>query len=61
MMELAKRFLGKECRVYCFDSQVRGTIVEVDDGAILLQSKRGDQVLNLSFVTRIQEYPVKNK
>lgn len=61
MIELAKQFLSKECIVFYFDSQVRGTIVEVNDGAILLSTKRGKEIINLSFVTRISECPEKKR
>lgn len=57
MMELAKRFLGKNCIIYYFDSQARGVITQVDD--VLLQTKRGEELLNLNFITRIMEYPSK--
>ena len=59
MMELAKRFLGKNCIIYYFDSQARGVITQVDDDAILIQTKRGEELLNLNFITRIMEYPSK--
>lgn len=59
MMEHAKRFLGKNCIIYYFDSQARGVITQVDDDAILIQTKRGEELLNLNFITRIMEYPSK--
>ena len=62
MIELAKRFIGKECLIYAFDSnrQFTGTIKEVVDGAILLENNGSVEVLNLDYVIRIREYP-KNK
>lgn len=49
MMELAKRFLGKNCIIYYFDSQARGVITQVDDDAILIQTKRGRRIIKLKF------------
>ncbi|MBQ5676109.1 MAG: hypothetical protein IIV45_13765 [Lachnospiraceae bacterium] len=59
MVELAKRFIGKECLVYTFDSinVPQGIIKEVSDGAILIEKDNNVQIVNLDFVTRIQEYP----
>ena len=62
MIELAKRFIGKECVVYAFDSnhQFIGTIKEVSNGAILLEKEEALEAINLDYVIRIREYP-KNK
>ena len=62
MIELAKRFIGKECLLYAFDGnhQYEGVIKEVTDGAVLLERDGETEAVNLSFVIRIREYP-KNK
>lgn len=62
MVELAKRFIGKECLIYAFDSnhQFQGTIKEVSDGAILIENGGAIEAVNLDFVIRIREFP-KNK
>lgn len=62
MIEFAKKFIGKECLIYAFDSnhQFSGTIKEVSDGAILLERDGATEAINLDFVIRIREYP-KNK
>ena len=61
MIELAKRFIGKECILYAFDSnhQFEGTIKEVTDGAILIEKDEKLEAINLDFVIRIREYPKK--
>ena len=59
MVELAKRFVGKECIIYTFNSQINGTIKEVSDGAILLDSKGTEEAVNVDFIIRIREYPTK--
>ena len=40
MIELAKRFIGKECLIYSFDGnhQFTGTVKEVVDGAVLVEN-----------------------
>ena len=59
MLELAKRFIGKECIIYAFDSnhQFDGIIREVSDGAILIEKEEKLEAINLDFVIRIREYP----
>ena len=63
MRELAKRFIGKECLIYAFDSnhQFGGTVKDVVDGAILLQNGESEEAINLDFVIRIREYPRNKK
>lgn len=62
MFELAKRFIGKECLLYSFDSnhQYQGIIKEVSDGAVLVENGDTLEAINLDFVIRIREFP-KNK
>ena len=57
MEELAKKFIGKECIVYTFNSQLEVIIKEVSDGAMLVEKKVTLEAVNLDFVTRIREYP----
>ena len=61
MVELAKRFIGKECLVYAFDSnhQFDGVIKEVSEGALLIEKNGTLEAVNLDFVIRIREYPTK--
>ena len=63
MLELAKKFIDKECLIYAFDSnhQFQGTIKEVTDGAILLDNNGKLEAINLDFVIRIREYPTNKK
>ena len=61
MLELAKRFIDKDCIIYSFDgSQQYGTIKEVTDNAILIEEKEELIAVNLEFVSKIKEFP-KNK
>ena len=61
MVELAKRFIDKECLAYSFDGhQYEGVIKEVTEGAILIEKNGAIEALNLDFIIRIREFP-KNK
>ncbi|MBP3313248.1 MAG: hypothetical protein J6K84_01115 [Oscillospiraceae bacterium] len=63
MVELAKKFIDKECLIYAFDSnhQFDGVIKEVTNGAILLEKAGKIEAINLDFVIRIREYPTDKK
>jgi hypothetical protein len=62
MVDLAKKFIGKECLISAFDGnhQFSGVIKEVSNGALLLENNGSVEAINLDFVIRIREYP-KNK
>lgn len=57
MTELIKNYIGKECIVYAFESQITGTVKEVTDKAVLMECKDGTQVINTDFIVRVREYP----
>ena len=58
MKELATTFLGKECLIYTVTSQtLTGTVLEVTDGALLLESATTREAVNIEYIVRIREYP----
>ena len=58
MVELAKRFIDKECIIYTFSSQqFDGVIKEVNGNAVVIEKDGTQEVVNLDFVVRIREYP----
>ncbi len=60
MVELAKKFIDKECIVYSFNgSQIIGTVKEVSGSALMLENKGVLEAVNLDFIVRIREYPKK--
>lgn len=63
MLELARKFINKQCMIYTLNSQfssgIEGTIKEVTDGAILIQTKKSVEAVNLDFIVRIVELPLK--
>ena len=63
MIELAKRFIDKECLISAFDSnhQFDGIIKEVSNNAILIEKDGRLEAINLDFVIRIREYPRNKK
>ena len=62
MIELAKRFIGKECLIYSFSNQqFCGVITEISDSAILIEKNGQSEAVNLEFIVRIREYPRNKK
>ena len=62
MVELAKKFIDKECLIYTFNGgQIDCTVKEVSDGALLVDTKGTTEAINLDFVMRIREYPRNKK
>lgn len=60
MVELCKRFIGKECIIYTYNSQIEAMVKDVSDGAILIEKNGEEEAVNLDYVMRVREYP-KNK
>jgi len=59
MLELAKRFIEKECIIYTFNNQLVGTIKEIEGNALMIEKNGVLEAVNLDFVVRIREYPKK--
>ncbi len=57
MFELAQKFLGKECILYTFNTQIVGTIKEVNEGGVLIEKSGTEEAVNFDFIVRIREYP----
>jgi len=61
MLELAKRFIDKECIIYTFNNQLEGVIKEISGNALMIEKKGMLEAINLDFVVRIREYPRNKK
>ena len=62
MKELATRFIDKDCLIYLFNgAQVSGTVKEVCNGAIFVESNSTTEAINLDFIVRLREHPKDKK
>lgn len=59
MNEMIKEFIGKECIVYTFQSQVTGIIEKVEDNWICIKKDNTTEIVNIDYINRIREYPRK--
>lgn len=61
MNQIIKNFIGKKCIVYTFDSQIVGTIKQVEDNWVMVLKKQETiDAINIDYIKLIREYP-KNK
>lgn len=62
MIELAKKFIDKECIIRTFNnSQFTGVIKEVTEGAVLIERSGITEAVNLDFAVSIMEHPRNKK
>lgn len=61
MLEAARRYLGRRCFIHLFNAQIVGTIVEVADGAVIVETDGAQELLNPDFIVRIRDYPQRKK
>ncbi len=63
MNELITNFIGKRCQIQGdLNIATLATIKEVKDGWILIEGDKGKQtLLNITYISQIQEYPEKQK
>lgn len=56
MNEAINIFLGKECVVYTFEgASIKGIVEAAQDGWLRIKTKKGQQLVNPDFVSRIRE------
>ncbi len=62
MYDQAKKYINKDCCIKMIDGRCDGIIIEVTDGAIVIEQENNKikKVLNMEYVVSIMEYP-KNK
>lgn len=66
MEEALKTMIGKECvfnlfGVMSISASLIGVVKRVIDGAVIVETKKGEEILNLDFVINVQPYPSKKK
>ena len=61
MNELIKTYIGKRVIIYTGFSTVDGTLTKIEDGWAEIEKKNGNELINLEYISRIQEYPQKKK
>lgn len=62
MNEMINGFVGKDCIVFIAASSgtgVNGVITSVNENWITVKTVNGEEVINLDYVIRVKEHPVR--
>lgn len=57
--EIISSYIGKECILYTFQTQVTGIIESIQENWITIRVEDKLELINIDYVTRIREYPLK--
>ena len=60
MNEIIKNFIGKECLIYTFQTQIVGIIESFENNWISVRTGNSSEIVNIDYISRIREHP-KNK
>ena len=60
MNEIIKNFIGKECLIYTFQTQIVGVIESLENNWISVRTGNSSEIVNIDYISRIREHP-KNK
>ncbi len=55
MKQLIQRFLKKEIEISSVIGAVRGTLSEVSDNAVCIETKKGERVVNIDYIYSVKE------
>lgn len=61
MNEIIKNFIGKECFIHTFQTQLVGTIESLEDNWISIKNANGLEIVNIDYISRIREFPRNKK
>lgn len=59
MNEIIRNYIGKECIVYTFQTQVTGIIESMQDNWISIKVGSSLEIINIDYISRIREFPLK--
>ena len=55
MKQLIEAFIGKEVKIHSIIGTVRGTLKELSDNAVRVETKSGAQIINIDYVYSVNE------
>ena len=61
MSEIVKKFIGKKCLISTintggFDGGDIADVTAVEDNWVVLNTKKGEKIINIDFIVKIEEY-----
>lgn len=57
--EVIKKFIGKDCIITTFQTQINGVIESIEDNWVILRVGDKTEIVNIDYISRIREYPLK--
>lgn len=57
--EVIKNFIGKDCIISTFQTQVTGVIESIEDNWVIIRVGEQIEIVNIDYISRIREYPLK--
>ncbi|MGB4588533.1 MAG: hypothetical protein WBI17_04775 [Clostridiaceae bacterium] len=57
--EVIRNFIGKDCIITTFQTQVNGIIESIEDNWVILRVGNQIEIVNIDYISRIREYPLK--
>lgn len=57
MNEIIKGYIGKDVLIHTGASIVNGILKKLEDNWIEVENETGSQLVNIDYISRIQEYP----
>ncbi|MBW9147915.1 hypothetical protein K2F40_02825 [Clostridium sp. CM028] len=61
MNEIIKNFIGKECLIYTFQTQIVGVIESFENNWISVRTGNSSEMVNIDYISRIREHPKNRK
>lgn len=57
--EVIKKFIGKDCIITTFQTQINGVIETIEENWVILRVEDKTEIVNIDYISRIREYPLK--
>jgi len=57
--EVIKNFIGKDCIMSTFQTQITGVIESIEDNWVIIRVGEQIEIINIDYISRIREYPLK--
>ncbi len=55
MKTYIEKLIGKDCYIHTLNASIKGCVNSVNDNAIILETKKTTEIINLDFVLRVTE------
>ena len=57
--EVIKNFIGKDCIITTFQTQITGVLESIEENWVILRVGERVEIVNIDYISRIREHPLK--